>query len=71
MGLVKREYHEYISGNLDHELAEMLYELKGGICVEDPQEYMDYLSTLKRHGYSKEDALSILNNLLYEEQMEN
>jgi len=71
MGRVKREYHEYISGNLDHELAEMLYELKDINCVDEPQEYIDYLNTLNRSGFSKGDALSILNHLLYEEQMDN
>jgi len=71
MGQVKREYHEHISGNLDYELAEMLYELKEVDYIEDPEYYMHCLSTLHESGFSKGDALSILNHLLYEEQVEN
>ena len=71
MSVTKRQYHEYISGNFDCELAEMLYELKDVSSVDDPLDYMDYLCTLKGAGFSKEDTLSILNHLLYEEQVEN
>jgi len=71
MGKVKREYHEYISGNPDLELAEMLYELKYVDSVDDTEEYSHYLSTLKEAGFIKDDTLSILNCLLYEEQEDN
>jgi len=71
MSKVKREYHEYISGNLDNELVEMLYELKDVSSIDDPQDYTDYLSTLKGAGFTKEDALSILDHLLFYEQVEN
>ena len=49
---------------INEKFAYMLWQIKRKMVIDDPNEYAEYLRILKEAGYTKDDALIFMNELL-------
>ena len=60
----KKKKLEKEKNEIDEKFANMLWQIKRKMVIDDPNEYAEYLRILKEAGYTKDAALIFMNELL-------